>query len=736
MALPELLAPAGDFATARAAFAAGADAVYLGLKAFSARAEAVNFSPEDLHALAACARSFTPAKKFYVALNTLLTDAEIPRALESLALAAAAGAGGVIVQDLGLARLCRSHFPSLPLHASTQLVTHNLEGAVALRKLGFSRVVLSRELAMADIAEVSARSGVEVEVFVHGALCYSISGLCLFSAMEHGRSGNRGRCAYCCRAAYSSGGRTSLPFSMRDLRLDGHIDSLAAARVASLKIEGRMKSPLYVASTVKYYRDLLDKAPQTLSRADLETVFARRTTPLYADGFTPDAQSAAIDPANRTHLGALIGTVKRISKDGDGRVWLRFHTSRALERHDGLQFESAPGERPAGFGIGAMRIAISRRNVFEAPAGSDVEVEVPPGDAAARISAGAKVFCGSSQRIKRMFPVPPWREADSAAAGAPLEVKVTLSKDGLAAESMPPYAAKSGIAAALDAAANPGATAAAVRKAFSRTGSTPWRIGSLEISDPDGFFAPMGLLNELRRRLLEAVRVPPPPAYVPAAPALPPAAAASLKIRLDQFAAADISRFDETTIVLPHGVKPADVSAIERHRGAVRLAFPPWTWERDLPALRTAVKRLVHGGWTRWEAGDMALLGILSSCGVCDIVADWTLPAFNAAAISELAALGVKAVVASPEMDGPCRAALAAASPAVILPRRMAVPLFISLTKPAIEGPCFTDARGRDFECNAIDGLWVSVRKSDTVWDVPAGTPARTDVSWRKEPAI
>ncbi|MCL2104985.1 MAG: U32 family peptidase, partial [Kiritimatiellaeota bacterium] len=251
---PELLSPAGSFDAALAAFQYGADAIYLGLPRFSARAEADNLTPERLRVLLAYAKTFTPRKKIYVTLNTLLLDDELDDAIESLAHLSELAPDGVIVQDLGIARIAREHFPTLALHASTQLAAHNLDGVLALKDLGFTRVVLARELTCAEIANIVRESGIEIEVFIHGALCYSYSGLCLFSALATGRSGNRGRCAYCCREQI--GGRH--PFSMKDLALAPVLDQVVTTGARSLKIEGRMKTPLYVACVTDYYRRKLD----------------------------------------------------------------------------------------------------------------------------------------------------------------------------------------------------------------------------------------------------------------------------------------------------------------------------------------------------------------------------------------------------------------------------------------------------------------------------------------------
>src|SRR5206468_373828 len=175
--------------------------------------------------------------------------------------------------DLGVYHLIRRYFPELELHASTQISVHNRAGAEALRRLGFTRVVLARELTFEEVRDITAASGIETEVFIHGALCYSYSGLCLFSSQTLGRSGNRGKCAYSCRDSYEVRGapldlrdgspvhrdpRTGFPFSMKDLALPDHLPALRAAGVSCFKIEGRKKSPLYVATTTDYYRRLLD----------------------------------------------------------------------------------------------------------------------------------------------------------------------------------------------------------------------------------------------------------------------------------------------------------------------------------------------------------------------------------------------------------------------------------------------------------------------------------------------
>ena len=762
----ELLAPAGSFDTARAAFAAGADAVYLGLDAFSARAEAVNFSPDELRQLLAYARA-AGGKKVYVTFNTLVNDDELPSAVEKLAILDELRPDGLIVQDLGVARLVRQYFPSLALHASTQLVAHNLEGVLAMKDLGFVRVVLARELSLEEIQSIAKRCGVEIEVFVHGALCYSISGLCLFSALEKERSGNRGRCAYCCRLAYTdAAGNKALPFSMCDLRLDDRLAALRAAGVSSLKIEGRMKSALYVASVTKRYRELIDGTPSTVSRADLETVFSRRTTSLYIDG-TPGGQ--VVDPHSLGHLGTPVGTVKRLTKDRNGISWLRFHTSRALERHDGLQFSAPEGGKPYGFGIADMRLALSRNTVFSVPAGSDVEVRIPDDrpvpdtPALDPLQPGATVYCSASNAVKRRFPIPPFRPSDYP-VGTPIDITVTLSPSGITVSTPPPshsstlHSSLFTLHSPLVSAQHPERTLDAIRKAFSRLGDTNWTLGSLTVNDPEHLFAPASLLNDLRRQLVarhdaqrETVRRERISTILGDIEVLngikdinDPNGLNVLKLRLEQPLPEDISDFDEIVFAIGHArgkeieasitARCAELRRMLEEAGApmpaIRLALPVFTHERDFGALRTAVKHMVNLGIDKWEAADLATLRLLRALGIADITADWSLYAFNVLARRQLADLGIMRHVASPESI-PQSCAANASLPFTERLVRQSTPLFISLTRPQTADPSrLTGLTGDTFAAYPIDGLWITARPEPRRFPVPPEALRRVDLSW------
>ena len=280
----EILAPAGGFDSVVAAVRSGADAVYLGEKRFSARASAKNFSDEELRqAVAYC---HVHGVKVYVTLNTLVFDEEFEELAHAIRSAAQADADALIVQNMGVARLARQIAPALPLHASTQMSVHTASGVRALYELGFRRVVLAREMPREEIKK-AAQVPVELEVFVHGALCMSVSGQCYFSAMLGSRSGNRGACAQTCRLPFSvNNQRGGYALSLKDNSLIPYLNELEAIGVASAKIEGRMKRPEYVAAAVRAcveQRDLGFVTDPTAAR--LRGVFSRTG---FTDGYYTD----------------------------------------------------------------------------------------------------------------------------------------------------------------------------------------------------------------------------------------------------------------------------------------------------------------------------------------------------------------------------------------------------------------------------------------------------------------
>lgn len=253
----ELLAPAGNFACFRAAINAGADAVYLGGEKFGARAYAGNFSSEEIVDALRIAHIF--GRKIYLTVNTLVKESEFHELIPYIRPLYEAGLDGVIVQDLGVLTSLGENFPGFELHASTQMTVTGVYGAEYLKKLGVCRVVPARELSLDEIRDIKNRTGLEIECFIHGAMCYAYSGQCLFSSILGGRSGNRGRCAGPCRLPYTDKrGNTVYPLSLKDMYTLSILPELIESGIDSFKIEGRMKSPEYVAGVTAMYRKYID----------------------------------------------------------------------------------------------------------------------------------------------------------------------------------------------------------------------------------------------------------------------------------------------------------------------------------------------------------------------------------------------------------------------------------------------------------------------------------------------
>lgn len=269
----EILAPAGSFEALVAAVRCGANAVYLGGKALNARRNASNFSDEELKkAVDYCHKRNV---KVYLTLNTLVGDEELETAYEAIKRACESYADALILQDIGVASLAKSVAPSMPLHASTQMSVQSIQGVRTLEKLGFSRIVLPRELSEKELASIASQTDAELECFVHGALCMCVSGQCLMSSFLGGRSGNRGLCAQPCRLPFGVNGKGGCNLSLKDLSLIDELGRLEKAGVCSFKIEGRMKRPEYVAAAVTACKNSLCGIKDENISDSLRAVFSR-----------------------------------------------------------------------------------------------------------------------------------------------------------------------------------------------------------------------------------------------------------------------------------------------------------------------------------------------------------------------------------------------------------------------------------------------------------------------------
>lgn len=404
----ELLAPAGSVESFFAAVENGADAVFCGLDQFSARAKAKNFSLEEFELMKGYAGKRDV--KVYVALNTLLQEEELPAMVELLETLEYLQVDGIIIQDLGLYQLARNFFPAIPLHASTQMLTHNLAGVLMLEQLGFKRVVLARELSIREITEIHEKSILEIEHFVHGAMCYSMSGHCLFSSYIDGRSGNRGRCIQPCRRRYHYKDESGFHFSTSDFSAIELIPDLIQAGVCSFKIEGRMKSAEYVASVVASYRMVIDakiSERKTVVKTAQETL-RQAMGRSVSHGFLKGVKNKnLVLTKQKGGLGKIIGNVQRIQNGN-----ISFTTDDVVHIGDRLRIQ--PDSDRAGSAFTVRALKIKNKSVKRVQKGNFLSVPVPKmirvssGDLVFKLSTG-KSFTTSIEACRRRLSNAPKR---------------------------------------------------------------------------------------------------------------------------------------------------------------------------------------------------------------------------------------------------------------------------------------------------------------------------------------
>jgi U32 family peptidase len=534
---PELLAPAGDRTCLVAAIENGADAVYFGLRGHNARARAVNFDLEELPEVMGQLRR--RGVRGYVTLNTLAFPSELEAVEAIVRRVAAAGADAVIVQDLGLVRLIRALTPDLEIHASTQMTITSAEGVRLAQELGCARVILARELSLGEIARVRQLASLPVEVFVHGALCVAYSGQCLTSEALGGRSANRGECAQACRLPYEivcDGAPVDLDdirylLSPQDLAAFDLVPKLVELGVASLKIEGRLKAPEYVAQVTRSYRRAIDAAceghPLAFARREvqeMEMTFSRGFSHGFLDG---DNHKVLVRGDHAKKRGIFLGTVSGVRGD---RV--RLVLAAPIKKGDGVVFD---GDEAAGRPEQGGRVyevfRVGRRRVDEAR-GEEQGLSAGPAELTfgrrdldpRRIQPGQRAWKTDdpelTRRIRQTFEGPGRRRIDldlgvRAATGEPLAL------EGRTATG---FAARVVAEAPLAAATHRAATVAMLRESLDRLGGTSYRLRDLDAVIEGAPLVPLSLLNALRRALvarLDAAAAAAPRRTIAADPVLP-----------------------------------------------------------------------------------------------------------------------------------------------------------------------------------------------------------------------
>lgn len=512
----ELLAPVGDWNCLKAAVQNGADAVYFGVEQFNARMYAANFNVEDMKQVIEYCKLRNV--KTNLTLNTLLENCEFDNAVDLAKEAYKTGVDAIIVQDLGLAKYLIDNIPGLPIHASTQMTVHNLQGVLKLEKLGFDRVVLSRELSCEEIEYICKNCKVEIETFIHGALCICYSGQCLFSSVVGGRSGNRGKCAGPCRLPYElisenaeTHERKSIDkgylLSTKDLCGIAYLPRLVQAGVKCFKIEGRMKSPEYVATVTRIYRKYIDMVLNNYDFIidekdinDLMQVFNRGG---FSDGHLDSKHNRnLIFPEKPSNMGIYLGTIKKYNSN-KGHITLQLEED--LELGDSISVSNEASK----YLVSELMI----KNVNQKKVSANTEVTI--GRMKGNIKVGDKVYRISSKALSDFAKASydncenkkiPLNCTVTIKKNTPISMEISTNKNTCYNELYSSiYVKEISNMVPIDALKTP-ISVERVVKQISKTTNTPFSFENITVLLDDGLYVPsISTLNELRRTALEKV---------------------------------------------------------------------------------------------------------------------------------------------------------------------------------------------------------------------------------------
>ena len=502
----DLLAPVGDFECLKAAVQNGANSVYFGADLFSARAFAHNFDIDELKQAIEYAK--IRGVKTNLTLNILLKDSEFDSAIKLALKAYEFGIDAIIVQDFGLAMKLIKMLPDLPIHASTQMTIHNLNGALKLQELGFKRVVLARELSMDEITHICKKTDIEIECFIHGALCVSYSGQCLFSSMLGGRSGNRGKCAGPCRLSYdllenNKKINSGYLLSTKDLCGLDYIPDMIKAGVNCLKIEGRMKSPEYVATVTRIYRKYIDlalsNAPYKIDEADKKELLQVFNRGMSSCGHLSDEPNKKIVYKEKpNHMGLFLGTVQNYNKN---KGYITLKLKEPISIGDKISLENENGSYTIS------ELMDKNNNIKETKINQTVTI----GRIKGNISLGDKIYKISSNSLTDNAKESYKKENRKVSLNCnvtikkdlPISINITSNND------IPEYKDLNinyQLSYIPEAALNKPLDKEAIIKQISKTNSTPYVFNNININlDNNLHLSKLSLLNELRRTALDKV---------------------------------------------------------------------------------------------------------------------------------------------------------------------------------------------------------------------------------------
>lgn len=641
--VPELLAPAGNALCALAAFDAGADAIYCGLGKFNARERSENFTPETMGKIIAYAHSLK--RKVYVTFNTVIKEAELPEVAENLALLASLEPDALIVQDLGVARMIREYFPELTIHASTQMGFHNSAGVAAAREFGAKRVILERQMTMDELKIVREKNpDTELEVFIHGALCCSLSGQCLFSSYLGGYSGNRGFCKQPCRRRYYSNSGNGFFFSPQDLETLELIRDLRKIGVESLKIEGRLRQPDYVYNTVKAYRMVLDAPDSTPSPellGEARVLLSKSCGRKWSKGFfSQDSMKNLIIHDNIGSAGMLIGTVSKIAEKG-----FAFTVRKKIHIGDRIRIQPQSGDD--GPALTVTKMFVNGESVRKAVPNDEVFIcfdrEVPPR--------------GVLYKIGENYP-----DRSAVFEKLPLQKKRVDLAIELTAKHFSCRVTNSAVNCLYEEDVNFSAaqkqplTAEKLINEFAAADSADFALGKCDIKLEDGLFVPSAVLKELRRAAWAEIKgaLTPDDLFKIGAEGL---GRFALDYRRMQIFSYTEENIPETVAVKPNGVLPGNpkartaTSVFDVNKSTYQAILPEFTPEGRLDGLKKAISLAYKNGIRSFRVQSLFEMQLLKDYKDIEIVAADPLPVCNSMAVLELQRMGATKFQAHAELD-------------------------------------------------------------------------------------
>jgi putative protease len=638
-AFPELLAPVGSVENYFAAVAAGADAVYLGLQQFNARERAENLTLADLCRILPHARR--SKVRVYLALNTLLTETDLPDAIALLHQVAPLSLDGIIVADFGLLRILREHFPDLPVHVSTQAGCASADAAEEFARLGASRVVIERHLRLPEVARIAARSPIGVEIFIHGSMCYSYSGKCFFSSFLGGKSGNRGACVQPCRRLYGHDGAEEALFSTRDLSLIGRLPELVGLGISAFKIEGRMRSAEYVSTVVGAYRKALDMIREgrpeeavAEGRRLLAGAMGREETSGLLGGAAPGDLAAG---GGSGSIGTLLGPIGEI-RDG----WVFVAAEPSFEQGDRLRVQ---------FMSDGSGKAFTALHIKAGDGGFHVKVpfDVSEGDLVFRVgTTGRADFARAAKREMESLPPGGIRfnvivgdgfvAVESAYGKFRREMSFRVGGRGVRSEVQVPPNASGRLASVCRTELPVGEI-----RVESHNPSIAWAdVESLFEKAARQFDKEFHLAGkELRLSILPTLRVG--GTRVEAAPAVFYVACRPAQLSMLPKSQTIVPVVEFTKSVAR---EPGGLGATFREKGFFRLAAP--LLEADSTFWRRTVREALKKGYTRWILSDVGQFSFFppgAERRQLRLVSDHYLYAFNLGSLSVLSRLGASRMI-------------------------------------------------------------------------------------------